>query len=304
MDDTTDGSGKPTLGSVNDDSEPPSSSRPSFFERLFGTGRQPETSKPPHSVTLPGVAHSTQEMLVNLRNMHNLHVEDVYVPKADIVAVPEDAPLETVVNLFRDSGFTRLPVYSDTLDNPLGFVHLKDLALNYGFGEANEKYSLGPIVRPVLYAPPSMPIGALLQKMQSVRVHMALVIDEYGGVDGLVTIEDLLEQIVGEIADEHDADETQLWVEESPGVFLAFARAPLNEFEAAAGVDLLPDDLDEDVDTLGGLVSILSGRIPARGEVIQHPDGHEIEVIDADARRIKRLRVRINSAVALDRAAE
>ena len=133
-----------------------------------------------------------------------------------------------------------------------------------------------------------MPIGVLLQKMQAAHIHMALVIDEYGGVDGLVTIEDLLEQIVGDISDEHDEAESQLWTEEAPGVYLAEARMDLDDFEAAAGVRLRRPELAEEVDTLGGLVIRLAGRVPARGEVVPHPDGHEFEVVDADARRIKR----------------
>jgi len=131
---------------------------------------------------------------------------------------------------------------------------------------------------------------------------MALVIDEYGGVDGLLTIEDLVEQIVGEIADEHDTDEAAQWIEEAPGVYLASARAPLTDFEEIAGVDLLSDELDEDVDTLGGLIFMLAGRVPLRGEVIPHPQGHEFEVIDANPRMVKRIRVRLRTA--LDRAAE
>ena len=141
-----------------------------------------------------------------------------------------------------------------------------------------------------------MPIGVLLQKMQAARIHMALVIDEYGGVDGLVTIEDLLEQIVGDIDDEHDEAESQLWTREAPGVFLAQGRVDLEDFEAAIGVRLAEPELAEEVDTLGGLVFRLSGRVPARGEVVLHPDGHEFEVLDADARKIKRLRVRLGGA--------
>ena len=140
-----------------------------------------------------------------------------------------------------------------------------------------------------------MPIGVLLQKMQTARIHMALVIDEYGGVDGLVTIEDLLEQIVGAIADEHDEDESQLWTQEAPGIFVAQARMDLDDFEAAAGVQLADPEVAEEVDTLGGLVIRLAGRLPVRGEVVPHPDGHEFEVVDADARRIKRLRIRLNA---------
>ena len=141
-----------------------------------------------------------------------------------------------------------------------------------------------------------MPIWVLLQKMQAARIHMALVIDEYGGVDGLVTIENVLEQIVGEIADEHDEAESQLWTAEAPGVFLAEARMDLDAFERVAGLSLAPPDLAEEVDTLGGLVIRLAGRVPARGEVVPHPEGPEFEVVDADARRINRVRVRLASA--------
>ncbi|MEX2519657.1 MAG: transporter associated domain-containing protein, partial [Paracoccaceae bacterium] len=142
-------------------------------------------------------------------------------------------------------------------------------------------------------------------RMQQRRIHMALVVDEYGGVDGLVTIEDLVEQIVGDIEDEHDEADEAAWRREAPGVYVCNARAELADFEAEAGVDLLPDDLDEEVDTLGGLVFMLSNRVPERGEVIAHPDGHEFEVIDADPRRIKRLRVRLFDAErAASRAAE
>jgi magnesium and cobalt transporter len=209
------------------------------------------------------------------------------------VAVPEHATLEEVAAVFQSSTVSRLPVYSETLDQPLGLVHLKDLALQYGFGASGAAFDLRGLLRPLLYAPPSMPVWVLLQKMQTARIHMALVIDEYGGVDGLVTIEDLLEQIVGDIADEHDEDESQLWTRDSPGVYLAQARMDLEEFEAAAGVTLAPPEVAEEVDTLGGLVIRLAGRVPVRGEVVLHSDGHEFEVVDADARRIKRLRVRL-----------
>ncbi len=262
-----------------------------FWGKLFAPAPEatPETPE-----TATGTAE-TREMLLNVRNMNALRVEDVAIPSANIVAVPDYATLDEVVQAFRESTYSRLPVYDETLDNPIGLIHLKDLALNHGFG-AKKGFDLKSEVRPLLYVPPSMPVGALLQKMQGQRIHMALVIDEYGGVDGLVTIEDLIEQIIGEIADEHDEEEAQLWSEESPAVFLAQANTPLDEFEEAAGVDLLPDNLDEEVDTLGGLVFMLSGRVPARGECIRDGQGNEYEVVDADPRRIKRLRVRLKNA--------
>jgi magnesium and cobalt transporter len=170
---------------------------------------------------------------------------------------------------------------------------LKDVALGHGFHKSEGDFDLRSMLRPLLYAPPSMPIGVLLQKMQTERTHMALVIDEYGGVDGLVTIEDLIEQVIGEIEDEHDVEEDSPWSHEKSGAYLALARAPLDEFEAEIGIKLLDTDEDEEIDTLGGLVFKLTGRIPARGEIVPHPSGAEFEVVDADARRIKRLRVRL-----------
>ncbi|MEL6532188.1 MAG: transporter associated domain-containing protein, partial [Pseudomonadota bacterium] len=154
-------------------------------------------------------------------------------------------------------------------------------------------FKLTSMLRPLLYAPPSMPIGVLLQKMQTERKHMALVVDEYGGVDGLLTIEDLIEQVVGEIEDEHDVEEDRLWTREASGSYLVFPRAPLAEFEAETGILLSDADTDEEIDSMGGLVFVLTGRVPARGEVIPHPSGAEFEVVDADARRIKRLRLRL-----------
>ncbi|MGF6862395.1 magnesium and cobalt transporter [Rhodobacteraceae bacterium MBR-64] len=231
-----------------------------------------------------------------LGNLRLLRVDDVAIPKAEIVAVSVDISKAALVEVFRESGFSRLPVYKDTLDKPLGLVLLKDLALEYGFNGTGPRFSLRKLLRPLLFAPPSMPLGVLLQKMQTERSHMALVIDEYGGVDGLVTIEDLIEQVVGEIEDEHDTAEDGYWVQEKPGCYLVQARAPLDEFEAEIGRSLTDGIDDEEVDTLGGLVFILSGRVPARGEVVTHGSGIQFEVVDADPRRIKRLRVRFPEA--------
>jgi magnesium and cobalt transporter len=193
---------------------------------------------------------------------------------------------------------TRLPVFDGTLDTPIGIANLKDFALKFGFNGDHDNFDLRPMLRPLLFVPPSMPLGVLLQKMQSERIHMALVIDEYGGTDGLVTIEDLIEQVVGEIEDEHDIDEAKSFTREAEGVYVALARTDLEEFEAEVGSNLTaPDEIDEEeVDTLGGLVFMLSGAVPARGEIIEHPDGTEFEVLDADPRRIKRLRVRFPNA--------
>jgi magnesium and cobalt transporter len=236
--------------------------------------------------------------LVALGNLRRLRVEDVSVPKADVVAVPVDIGKADLVEVFRDSGFSRLPVYKDTLDHPLGLLLLKDFALECGFNGSGNRLSLRKLLRPLLFVPPSMPLSVLLQKMQNDRTHMALVIDEYGGVDGLVTIEDMIEQVIGDISDEHDTAEDGHWTQEKPGVYLALSKADLEEFEAEIGIDLSEPLEDEEADTLGGLVFVLAGRVPARGEVIQHPAGVEFEVVDADPRRIKRLRVRLPGATA------
>ena len=236
--------------------------------------------------------------MLGLLNLRRKRVEDVSVPTADIVAVPVTITRDELVEVFRQSGLTRLPVYDGTLDTPIGIANLKDFALRHGFNGNGSEMDLRAMLRPLLFVPPSMPLGVLLQKMQTERIHMALVIDEYGGTDGLVTIEDLIEQVVGEIEDEHDIEEVKSWVQEGPGVYLAQARTDLDEFEAEIGMPLTAhEDIDEEeIDTLGGLVSMLSGRVPARGEVILHPAGPEFEVVDADPRRIKRLRVRLTPA--------
>jgi len=228
-----------------------------------------------------------------LSNLRHMRISDVAVPKGEIVGVSVDTALPELVEAFRDSGFTRLPVYEGTLDGPVGMVHLKDVALRFGFNGSHETFDLRALARPLIYAPPSMPIGVLLQKMQSQRMHMALVIDEYGGTDGLVTIEDLIEQVIGEIEDEHDVDEDALWTEVSPGSYVALARAPLDAFSEEIGIDLSVPDTDDEADTLGGVVFLLTGRVPARGEIVSHPAGVEIEVVDADPRRIKRLRIQL-----------
>jgi magnesium and cobalt transporter len=231
----------------------------------------------------------------HILNLRRLRVDDVATPNAEIVAVPLTIGLDDLVAKFRESGYSRLPVYKGTMDHPQGLVLFKDLALEQGFG-ATTRFSLRKLLRPIMFAAPSMPVGILLQKMQKERIHMALVIDEYGGVDGVVTIEDLIETVIGEIEDEHDEDEGVLWKEEKPGVFLAQSITPLAAFEAAIGMDLHDEDEDDDIDTLGGLVFLRTGRVPAVGEVISHESGVAFEIVEADPRRIKRLRVRLPQA--------
>lgn len=222
-------------------------------------------------------------------------VDDVAVSKAEIVAVPLEIGLEDLVAVFRSHGFSRLPVYDDSLDHPLGLVLMKDVALRYGFG-ATAEYDLRDLLRPILFAPPSMPAAVLLQKMQKERAHMALVIDEYGGVDGLATFEDLIEAVIGEIEDEHDEVAGLLWKEESPGVIIAQSTAELEDLEAAYGIRLRDLAEDDDIDTVGGLVFLRTGHVPVKGEVVALENGVTIEVVDADVRRIKRLRLRLPPA--------
>ena len=230
--------------------------------------------------------------LPDSRNLRRLRVDDVATAKAEIVAASAETGMDELVALFTEHGFTRLPVYRDTLDTPLGLIHLKDFALKYGFGaEAPQQFELRPLLRPLLYVPPSMPLGVLLQQMQQKRIHMALVIDEYGGVDGLVTIEDLIEQVVGAIEDEHDELEGDLMQAEKPGVWLIEARATLIDVEAVTGLRLSPNEEEEEVDTLGGLIFMLTGRVPLVGERITLGNGAEIEVVEADARRVKSVRL-------------
>ena len=262
-----------------------------WFMQVLGIGRFVKKAEEDNLLEGNFVGkENTQEMLVNLRNLQTLRLDDISVPRADIIALSEEASFEDVIEVFRTSTFTRVPVYSDTLDNPLGLIHLKDFALSHGFG-SNNVFNMKSVLRPLIYVPPSMTLGTLLQRMQAEHIHMALVIDEYGGVEGLVTIEDLLEQIVGDIIDEHDVEEDQLWLEERVGVYLVYARLELEDFLEQTGVDLRDPETDEEYDTIGGLVSSLTNRIPVRGEVIKDKMSNEYSVVDADPRSIKRVRV-------------
>ena len=258
-------------------------------------------------------AFSAEErgMLLRLLRFGTLRVEDVMVPRADIIAADESEPLGELLRMFEDGGVSRIPLYNDTLDDPRGMIHVKDLLKwmlagassgSHGVAEAASSSSLSRvdltkpvsaarIRREVLYVPPSMPAMNLLIRMQSTRVHMALVVDEYGGTDGLVTIEDLVEQIVGDIEDEHDEAEDSHILEDAKIGTVASARTPVKELEARLAVKLLTPDEEEAIDTLGGLVFALVGRVPSRGEIVLHASGIEFEVLDADPRRVKRLRI-------------
>ncbi len=243
-------------------------------------------------------------MLLNILDFNELRVEDVMVPRADVIAIDETLDLQQVLAMFAKAAHSRLPVYRDTLDDPVGMYHIKDviqllMPCEPPAANETEAQKLARLRRPVLFVPPSMPAIDLLIKMQTTHNHLALVIDEYGGTDGLVSIEDLVEKIVGDLEDKpEDADKPML-MPLAQGGFDADARLDIEDFEKAVGRDVVPKEREEDLDTLGGLVVSLVGRVPQRGEIISHPQGLEFEVLDADPRRLKRLRVRI-----LDRAGE
>ena len=276
--------------------DPPAVARKSrgiraFLRRLRGTGG---IEFPPTPVDLVG-----DRMVDQAQAFQTLRVEDVMTPRADIVAVELTTPFAGVIERFVEAEHSRMPVYRETLDDPVGVVHVKDVFKllagpkpKGGKPPAPTDAILQKVRRDALYVPASMRAADLLLRMQTSRIHMALVIDEFGGTDGLVTLEDLVEAVVGEIDDEHDEAQAAGVVARPGGIFEADARAPLEELEAAVGAELAPPDLEEEIDTVAGLVTALAGRVPQRGEVISHPGGFEFQVTDADPRRVKRVRVR------------
>ncbi|MEM1396027.1 MAG: hemolysin family protein [Pseudomonadota bacterium] len=234
-----------------------------------------------------------REMIERVVAFDAKRVDDVMAPRADIVAVEAATPLDDLIKSFADAGHSRLPIYRGDLDDPIGMVHIKD-AVDLIANPDKQVAADGPILkhlrRDVLYAPPSMRVTDLLLRMQASRIHMALVVDEYGGTDGLVTIEDLVEEIVGEINDEHDDEEAPTLIERANKTWDVDARARIDEFEETAGIALEIED--EEVDTIGGLAVTLAGRVPQRGEVLTHPAGYDIEVTAADARKVRKLTIR------------
>jgi hemolysin (HlyC) family protein len=240
-------------------------------------------------------AHEHVDMVDQAEAFQTLRVSDVMTPRADIVALELSAPFKDVLGQFAEAEHSRLPIYRETLDEPVGVVHIKDVfKLMVPRGEMKppefDEQVLRRLRREVLYVPASMRAADLLLRMQARRIHLALVIDEFGGTDGLVTMEDLIEAVVGDIADEHDEAEPEVMIR-APDLYEADARAPLEALEQLLGVELTPEDLEEEIDTVGGLVSALAGRVPQRGEVIHHPLGYDLEVMDADPRRVKRVRI-------------
>ena len=249
---------------------------------------------------------SERTILKNVLDLADKRVEDVMIPRADIEAIETTASLGELVARFRQVGHSRMPVYTDSLDNITGFIHVKDalrritepvntpdapVPVKLVSPPLRQKLDRLEIVRQVLFVPPLMPVGDLLQQMQVKRVHMAVVIDEYGGTDGLVTIEDLLEAVVGEIEDEHD-DDVALVRKVNSNVFIASARAELEEVREVIGADFDPGAHAEEVDTLGGLVFELAGHVPAKGEIVSGIKGFEFEILQSDSRQVKRVKIK------------
>ena len=228
-------------------------------------------------------------MLLNVLKIDQIRSIDVMIPRADIGAVEVNDSFEKVLEVFIKESHSRVPVYEKNLDNIIGMIHIKDLVKYQNEGNFEQDY-LKKIKRDVLEIPPSMPVLDLLMKMQLTRLHMGIVIDEYGGTDGLVTIEDVIEEITGEIEDEHDEQNMPMLIKISPNSFEASARAEIEEFERLSKISLNVHD-SEDVDTLGGLATALAGRVPQRGEIIKHESGLIFEIIDADPRKIKSLKI-------------
>jgi CBS domain containing-hemolysin-like protein len=237
----------------------------------------------------PALGEEERDLLANILGLRSKTVADVMVPRADIVGIAIDTPLEETVRLIQKEAHSRYPVYRESLDDVIGMVHIKDVLAYWGSGR---RFHLRDVLRRVSFVAPSMPVSDMLLDMRRQRVHMALVVDEFGGTDGLLTIEDLVEEIVGEIEDEHDTEQVAGLVARPDGSFEATGRTPIAAFEEMAG-PLLDEEERGEVDTLGGLIFSLAGRIPERGEVIRHPSGCEFEIVDVDARRIRRLRVRL-----------
>jgi magnesium and cobalt transporter len=242
----------------------------------------------------PDLDRQERALIANVLRLRGTVADDVMIPRADIVAMPIDLTFEQALDLIRREGHSRLPVYREQLDDIAGMVHIKDVVAYIG---RPEQFRLESILRTPLMVAPQIPVLDLLLQMRMNRMHLALVVDEYGGIDGLLTIEDLVETITGDIADEHDEPDLPMVTARPDGTLDVDARMPIEDFEARTGVNLTEEEHDADIDTVGGLVFTIAGRVPTRGEVISHSSGTEFRVLDADARRIRRLRVKTASAV-------
>ncbi|MEY4793758.1 MAG: hypothetical protein RL724_694 [Pseudomonadota bacterium] len=257
-------------------------------EELIERHEAPSEPGAPDGVA-SGLDAQERALLGNVLRLRGITAYDVMVPRADIMAIPESHTLTETIALIQTEGHSRYPVYRNGLDDIVGMVHIKDVFAAIG-KEAD--FSLAAILRRPLFVVPSIPVLDLLLQMRQARVHMALVVDEYGGIDGLITIEDLVETIVGDISDEHDEIKAQQITERPDGALDLDARTPIAAFEEKLGTILTDEERAADIDTVGGLVFTLAGRVPARGELVSHPSGLEFRILEADPRRIRRLRVR------------
>ena len=248
---------------------------------------------------LPELDRQERALIANVLRLRGTTADDVMVPRADIIAIPADVSLEQALDLIRREGHSRMPVYREQLDEIVGMVHIKDVFAYVGRPEA---FQLEAVVRKPLLVAPQVPVLDLLLQMRQARIHLALVVDEYGGIDGLVTIEDLVETITGDIADEHDEVDTPYVVERPDGTLDIDARLPIAAFEARFGAVLTEEERAADIDTVGGLIFTIAGRVPPRGEVVTHHSGMEFRVLDADPRRIRRLRAKLPATVLADAA--
>ena len=257
------------------------------------------------------LGQETKSMMRNLIAFSDLRVDDVMVPRADIIAIEDSSTMRELLLKFNEANHSRLPVYRKTLDDVAGMIHVKDfmrwMSVKGGKRKSKTKASgitisttdlsqtvkQSGLYRDVLFVPPSMPAADLLLKMQASHIHMAIVIDEYGGSDGLISIEDLVEEIVGDISDEHDVDEEELIKQQGENIYTADARVHISIVDKLLGVDLLSDEEEDEADTLGGLIFEMAGRVPARGEIIKHTSGLEFEILQSDARRVKRIRIHV-----------
>jgi CBS domain containing-hemolysin-like protein len=244
-----------------------------------------------HTTELDDTDLDTHEraLLSNVLRLQGTTAYDVMVPRADIMAMPLELTLDEAIALIQKDGHSRFPVYRESLDDIAGMVHIKDVFAAVG---SEAPFDLKAVLRKPLFVVPSIPVLDLLLQMRQSRIHMALVVDEYGGIDGLITIEDLVETIVGDISDEHDEDVEPQITERPDGTIELDARTPIKMFEAKLGQVLTEEERAADIDTVGGLIFTLAGRVPAKGELISHPSGLEFRILDADPRRIRRLRVR------------
>ncbi len=239
------------------------------------------------------IGEDERSMLFNVLSYGSMRADDIMVPRVDIVAVDSVLPFDDLLGVFASAAHSRLPVYKENMDEIVGMVHVKDavIALEGQQNSSNSQPTIENIMREVLIVAPSMKLMDLLAKMRAKRTHMAIVVDEYGGTDGLVTIENLVEQIVGDIEDEHDEDDRLVFVPVRSGVFDADARMPVEELESVLGYELLPEERDEDIETLGGVIVSIEGRVPQIGDVIEQRDGFKFEVLNGDARKIKKIRI-------------